>query len=130
MKYRNGFVSNSSSSSFVCEICGEVAAGMDISLPDFDMGQCEIGHIVCFEHINKQKQSQVEIRLGQDNKEIDWWEFPKKMCPMCLLENLSKDDELAYYRYKYNMTPDSTLREIRSEYKDYEIFTKTITERK
>jgi len=28
------------------------------------------------------------------------------------------------------MTPDSTLREIRSEYKDYEIFTKTITERK
>lgn len=31
VKFRNGFVSNSSSSSFICEICGEEESGYDIS---------------------------------------------------------------------------------------------------
>ena len=44
MKIRKGFVSNSSSSSFVCSICGEIESGMDACLSDFDMIQCVNGH--------------------------------------------------------------------------------------
>lgn len=30
MKYRKSFVTNSSSSSFICEVCGEVESGYDM----------------------------------------------------------------------------------------------------
>lgn len=50
MKTRNGFVSNSSSSSFTCEICGETGSGMDASMSDFDMSECKNGHVICDEH--------------------------------------------------------------------------------
>jgi len=44
MKKRFGFVSNSSSSSFVCSICKEIESAMDASLSDFDMIRCINGH--------------------------------------------------------------------------------------
>jgi len=47
MKIRSGFVSNSSSSSFICDICGNEASGMDISLSDYEMSMCENGHTFC-----------------------------------------------------------------------------------
>ena len=40
MKIRNGFVSNSSSSSFICEVCGQDASGYDMSLSDAEMYEC------------------------------------------------------------------------------------------
>lgn len=53
MKIRNGFVSNSSSSSFVCCVCGEKIEGRDISLYEYDMVMCENGHIYCTEHAKR-----------------------------------------------------------------------------
>lgn len=44
MKLRYGFVSNSSSCSFVCCICGEIESGMDACLSDFEMSSCINGH--------------------------------------------------------------------------------------
>jgi hypothetical protein len=44
MKIRVGFVSNSSTSSFICMKCGEIEAGMDCSESDFGMFTCENGH--------------------------------------------------------------------------------------
>lgn len=52
VKFRKGFVSNSSSSSFICDICGEEESGYDISLSDADMVMCENGHIICKYHLN------------------------------------------------------------------------------
>jgi len=57
MKIRKGFVSNSSSSSFTCDVCGETAAGFDISLTDFDMWQCQNDHISCDKHFKKNLNS-------------------------------------------------------------------------
>ena len=44
MKIRKGFVSNSSSSSFVCKICGETESDYDLSLRDANMACCENNH--------------------------------------------------------------------------------------
>lgn len=51
MKKRSGFVSNSSTSSFVCDVCGEKFTGMDAYPPDFDCSECCNGHIVCNSHL-------------------------------------------------------------------------------
>jgi len=45
MKFRMGHVSNSSSSSFVCSVCGEIESGFDQGLSDFEMYECENGHV-------------------------------------------------------------------------------------
>lgn len=50
MKIRKGFVSNSSSSSFVCDVCNESASGMDMCLSDAQMFECIVGHVVCDDH--------------------------------------------------------------------------------
>ena len=55
MKVRTGFVSNSSSSSFVCVICGDNVSGMDMGLCDAEMFECVVGHVVCDGHaVNNQ----------------------------------------------------------------------------
>jgi len=58
MKIRNGFVSNSSSSSFVCDVCGETFSAMYLCLSEADMFKCENGHTICNSH-----------KLIGDNKE-------------------------------------------------------------
>jgi hypothetical protein len=50
MKKRMGFVTNSSSSSFVCVICGNVESGYDASLSDCNMVQCKCGSVFCTSH--------------------------------------------------------------------------------
>ena len=74
MKLRKGFVSNSSSSSFVCDFCGSVESGYDACLSDFDMSMCEHGHTFCNDHTlnsfdtdNKQNVYEYLLRNFQDN---------------------------------------------------------------
>jgi hypothetical protein len=50
MKIRSGFVSNSSSSSFICNVCGTVESGRDMSAKDFEMTECVNGHTFCNSH--------------------------------------------------------------------------------
>ena len=47
MKFRRSFVTNSSSSSFVCEICGNVESGWDMGLSEAGMYECVNGHVFC-----------------------------------------------------------------------------------
>lgn len=51
MKIRNGFVSNSSSSSFVCDVCSTVESGYDGQY-DFPTTYCRGGHHFCSEHLD------------------------------------------------------------------------------
>lgn len=52
MKIRLGFVSNSSSSSYTCDVCGETVSGWDVELAEPGMMRCEHGHILCEGHIS------------------------------------------------------------------------------
>jgi hypothetical protein len=61
MKIRKGFVSNSSSSSFVCDVCGEQVSGWDMCLSEADMFECENGHTVCWDHSAIGKQDAQKI---------------------------------------------------------------------
>lgn len=47
MKFRKDFVTNSSSSSYVCEICGRTESGWDLSLSECEMMECVNGHVFC-----------------------------------------------------------------------------------
>lgn len=51
MKFRLDFVTNSSSSSYTCDVCGNVEAGYDLCMSDAEMSECENGHIMCDYHI-------------------------------------------------------------------------------
>ena len=60
MKIRMGFVSNSSSSSYTCDLCGVTASGWDIDLAECGLVQCENGHTYCRDHAeNWNKQSDI-----------------------------------------------------------------------
>lgn len=47
MKYRRDFVTNSSSSSYICDVCGREESGWDMGLSDAGMYECVNGHTFC-----------------------------------------------------------------------------------
>ena len=83
MKVRNGFVSNSSSSSFVCNICGEIEAGYECNLSDFEMEECEHGHTFHTEHadadfLDATKEEKFEYLKKQYKQDIEGYEKEKQ----------------------------------------------------
>ena len=74
MKIRKGFVSNSSSSSFICEVCGNVESGYEASCDDMDFAQCENGHEFCRDHIKsmtEEKAKSILAKIKENTKYVD-----------------------------------------------------------
>lgn len=106
MKIRKGFVSNSSSSSFICEICGHTESGYDMPLEDMGFVHCVNEHIFCDEHlINTEKG--VETVEGENF-------VLEPHCPICQFQEYSQY-ELAWFLLKeYGIPKDNVFQEIKA----------------
>jgi hypothetical protein len=140
MKIRTGFVSNSSTSSFVCSACGCIEAGRDISIDEVEMLHCINGHYVhescadnpdlepflkqyTIEYVEKYGDPDYEEEELQDEARSEGkYEIPEEHCPICSFEKLSKEDELAYYRWKMDFNKEDVLKSISEEFKSYKEF--------
>ena len=67
MKIRNGFVSNSSSSSFICDICQEDYSGYDVDYSECEICECENGHSMCWQHLTNENR-----KILNEFDELDW----------------------------------------------------------
>jgi len=74
MKIRRGFVSNSSSSSFICVICGAAEGGYDVSLEDCGMVECFNEHIMCEDHVRPIDDIEIEGVKGFLISYLSKWE--------------------------------------------------------
>ena len=68
MKFRKDFVTNSSSSSYICEICGRNESGYDLSLRDCEMMECVNGHIFCCDEALEKPTKKELIQMILENE--------------------------------------------------------------
>lgn len=132
MKFRKDFVTNSSSSSFVCEICGREESGWDMVIEEAEMYECVNGHVFCVDEVleaDHKKMIQYILENGYNkaccNEEgIDYTEedlcdmdqhdlititedgsycVPEMVCPICQFTEYSEYDMKSYLRKEFEI---------------------------
>jgi len=124
MKVRLGFVSNSSSSSFVCEVCGDSFESYDEGPAHFGLVMCEgHDHLFCEAHRINPKEDKdtmtwnvyTMIEHDGDDDRID-----SIHCPICQLKVITKDMVLDYSLYKLGTKYNNIAHEIVDTFKTYD----------
>ena len=112
MKIRTGFVSNSSSSSFICCVCGRNEVGYDMSIKDAEMCGCVNGHTICLDEL-------IEHIPDDDNEDTyeKYYEVAEKYCPICQFLESSTADNAAYLLKKTKIPRDEAFAEIKKSNK-------------
>lgn len=136
MKIRAGFVSNSSSSSFICDVCGDEVSGVEIELAWYELGSCEKGHhFHKNEAVNKDKPysftyngEEYTYNDFEDAYQYDLGEIPSFYCPICNMKEVSYSDAVAYLLKEKNYT---SLKEVKDKilqnYSSYKELEKDLT---
>lgn len=106
-KIRKCFVSNSSSSSFICEICGETQTGYDLDLSDIVFVNCENEHLICDEHL---------INVDGEVEYADQYEeyVKSKHCPICQFEEYSQSELARYLVKEFGISKELVFSEIKA----------------
>lgn len=74
MKFRKDFVTNSSSSSYVCEICGRTESGWDLCLSECEMMECVNGHVFCCDEALEKPTKEEMIKMILENGWFNRWD--------------------------------------------------------
>ena len=98
MKIRKGFVSNSSSSSFICEVCGDVQSGWDMPIEDAGMYRCENDHTFCDSHKITPTSESVEVWLKKQTQRGK--QFKEWSATVTVPDNCPIDQKLAIYVFE------------------------------
>jgi len=133
MKIRTGFVSNSSSSSFICDITGGVESGYDCSYDDLGMSKCERGHVFYTKFLVKEldeltteekKDFLIKYHIDEDEEGtikdiIKDYGNPSAMCPICSMKKVSLDESRKYMLKKLNLSEEKLKEEILNNFHSY-----------
>lgn len=142
MKFRKDFVTNSSSSSFVCDICGNVESGWDMSLREAEMVECVNGHTICQDEMLTPPR-EVMIRLIREEMESSWsdmeyltdeelqaktddkleelmmeredgyYSVPEECCPICQFIEYSNVDLAKFLEREYKVSRDEVFARVK-----------------
>ena len=116
MKSRRGFISNSSTTSFICDVCGENYSERDASLADAQMFECKNGHTVCDRHmVNEEKFAESE--------NTDTYQVDIEYCPLCQMTMIEGNDLRKYLLCKsaFKSTEEAEAA-IKAEFSNYDVF--------
>lgn len=141
MKYRSDFVTNSSSSSYTCDICGHTESGWDISLDEAEMIQCVNGHTICtdemlplskadlikiilnwaadYEDEESTSETTLNKKSGDDLLymvlELDdlRYNMPEEFCPICQFIEYSEYDLARYLEKVYGVSRDEVFAQVK-----------------
>lgn len=99
MKIRKGFVSNSSSSSFICDLTSDIVSGMDYCLTDCEMVECVNDHTFYYDGYpeveawvaSSDDEDDLEDDSAEDTDECGGYvrnvesnyNMPARICPIC-----------------------------------------------
>lgn len=123
MKIRKSFVTNSSSSSYICDICGEQFSGWDASLSDFDLVECVNGHVFCMNHSKNLKEPE---ETEDEDYNYDWrYKVKEEFCPVCSFQTLIPTDGLKFLMKKMGIKDDDILTEMKNMFSSYREFKKS-----
>lgn len=130
MKFRKSFVTNSSSSSYICEYCGKEASGWDMSLSEAEMIECVNGHTVCEECIDSKTLKYLYDNYADEDKDTYWedwrYELPEKYCPICSFDVFLDSDILKFLEKFHSINMDDIKNEIKKNFKNYSDFKEKI----
>ncbi len=118
MKTRKGFVSNSSSTSFVCDVCGESVGGYDMGLSEAEMSECVNGHTFCNSHMIETPCNEE----AEDEEDYDCYEVPAEKCPCCSFQAVSTWDMVNYLLKEKGMSREDVAKLLREKFASYEEF--------
>lgn len=138
MKFRKDFVTNSSSSSYTCDICGATESGWDMSLEEAGMVECVNGHTICKDELLEiprkelikkilesgyEKESEEELNGQYDDDsllDIFWdqednrYAAPEEFCPICQFIEYSQYDLGKYLEKEYKVSRSDVFAKVKA----------------
>lgn len=140
MKYRKDFVTNSSSSSYICEVCGREESGFDLSLEEAEMVECTNGHIICDEDLlDIPRDFMIRELVAYYEKDLDEYRSKEELygmsndglrelffgmdygrsgiaedfCPICQFIEYSNHDLARYLEKEYKVSRDEVFAQVK-----------------